>query len=115
MGTKRPGSTARRHRVRDSLTCTGGCHKRHCHNGDCHNGRRCMTSETSAGDTTLVAILRGVVPARVVEIGSVLYDAGIRAIEVPLNSPAPFASIEKLAACRTDWTIGAGTVLNVDD
>jgi 2-dehydro-3-deoxyphosphogalactonate aldolase len=74
-----------------------------------------MTSETSACDATLVAILRGVVPDRVVEIGNVLYDAGIRAIEVPLNSPAPFASIEKLAACRTDWTIGAGTVLNADD
>jgi 2-dehydro-3-deoxyphosphogalactonate aldolase len=74
-----------------------------------------MRSETSALEIDLVAILRGVVPERVVEIGNVLYGAGIRAIEVPLNSPAPFASIAKLAACRSDWTIGAGTVLNVDD
>jgi 2-dehydro-3-deoxyphosphogalactonate aldolase len=74
-----------------------------------------MSSETSALEIDLVAILRGVVPERVVEIGNVLYGAGIRAIEVPLNSPAPFASIAKLAACRSDWTIGAGTVLNVDD
>lgn len=74
-----------------------------------------MKSETSGGEIELVAILRGVVPERVVEIGNVLYGAGIRAIEVPLNSPAPFASIAKLAACRSDWTIGAGTVLNVDD
>jgi 2-dehydro-3-deoxyphosphogalactonate aldolase len=75
-----------------------------------------MTSEALIGESALVAILRGVVPERVVEIGNVLYDAGIRIIEVPLNSPEPFASIAKLVACgRPDWTIGAGTVLNVDD
>ena len=75
-----------------------------------------MISEASIGEGALVAILRGIVPDRVVEIGDVLYDAGIRIIEVPLNSPAPFVSIAKLMACgRPDWTIGAGTVLNVDD
>jgi 2-dehydro-3-deoxyphosphogalactonate aldolase len=75
-----------------------------------------MSADTSPGDElALVAILRGVLPERVVEIGDVLYDAGIRAIEVPLNSPDPFASIGKLAARRTDWTVGAGTVLNLGD
>lgn len=74
-----------------------------------------MKPDTAGGDTDIVAILRGVTPERVVEIGTVLYDAGIRAIEVPLNSPSPFASIAKLAASRSDWTIGAGTVLNPDD
>ena len=75
-----------------------------------------MISEVSIGESTLVAILRGVVAERVVEIGDVLYEAGIRMIEVPLNSPDPFASIAKLVACaRSDWTVGAGTVLNVDD
>jgi 2-dehydro-3-deoxyphosphogalactonate aldolase len=50
-----------------------------------------------------------------VETASVLYDTGIRMIEVPLNSPEPFASIAALAACgRHDWIVGAGTVLNVD-
>jgi 2-dehydro-3-deoxyphosphogalactonate aldolase len=72
-----------------------------------------MTSD--AADTALVAILRGVLPERVVEIGDVLFDAGIRAIEVPLNSPDPLTSIAKLAARRSDWTVGAGTVLNADD
>jgi 2-dehydro-3-deoxyphosphogalactonate aldolase len=72
-----------------------------------------MTSD--AKDTSLVAILRGVLPERVVEISDVLFDAGIRAIEVPLNSPDPLTSIANLAAHRTDWTVGAGTVLNVDD
>jgi 2-dehydro-3-deoxyphosphogalactonate aldolase len=72
--------------------------------------------EAAAAAPSLVAILRGVVPERVVEIGQVLYDSGIRTIEVPLNSPDPFSSIAALAACRRpDWTIGAGTVLNVDD
>ena len=75
-----------------------------------------MIPEVSIGESTLVAILRGVVAERVVAIGDVLYEAGIRMIEVPLNSPDPFASIAKLVACgRPDWTIGAGTVLNVDD
>ena len=71
-----------------------------------------MTSD--AQDTSLVAILRGVLPERVVEVSDVLFDAGIRAIEVPLNSPDPFTSIAKLAAHRSDWTVGAGTVLEVD-
>jgi 2-dehydro-3-deoxyphosphogalactonate aldolase len=66
-------------------------------------------------DTSLVAILRGVLPERVVEISDVLFDAGIRAIEVPLNSPDPLTSIAKLAAHRADWTVGAGTVLDVED
>jgi 2-dehydro-3-deoxyphosphogalactonate aldolase len=74
-----------------------------------------MISGGLCDGTEIVAILRGVTPERVVDIGNALYDAGIRAIEVPLNSPAPFASIAKLAACRSDWTIGAGTVLNVED
>lgn len=75
-----------------------------------------MASETSVGERALVAILRGVVPESVIEIGDVLYEAGIRTIEVPLNSPDPFTSIAKLSGCgRPDWIIGAGTVLNVDD
>jgi 2-dehydro-3-deoxyphosphogalactonate aldolase len=75
-----------------------------------------MASGTSANSAALVAILRGVVPERVVGIGDVLYAAGFRMIEVPLNSPDPFASITALAACnRPDWIVGAGTVLTVAD
>jgi 2-dehydro-3-deoxyphosphogalactonate aldolase len=75
-----------------------------------------MTSIVSAGEPALVAILRGVTPEKVVAIADALYDAGIRKIEVPLNSPEPFASIARLAALsRTDRLVGAGTVLNVDD
>lgn len=75
-----------------------------------------MTSGSAAHGAALVAILRGVTPERVVEVGDVLYAAGFRLIEVPLNSPDPFASIAALAGCnRPDWVVGAGTVLNVAD
>jgi 2-dehydro-3-deoxyphosphogalactonate aldolase len=75
-----------------------------------------MASGSAAEHAELVAILRGVTPERVVGIGNALYEAGFRIIEVPLNSPDPFASIAALAACnRPDWTIGAGTVLDVEE
>ncbi len=61
----------------------------------------------------LVAIIRGVTPAEVVGIGEALVTAGIRIIEVPLNSPDPFASITALTkALGGRATVGAGTVLH---
>jgi 2-dehydro-3-deoxyphosphogalactonate aldolase len=66
--------------------------------------------------TGLVAILRGVRPDEILAIGGALIDAGFTAIEVPLNSPDPFDSIERLAAAAPQrCMIGAGTVLSVDD
>jgi 2-dehydro-3-deoxyphosphogalactonate aldolase len=66
----------------------------------------------------LVAILRGVTPARIEGVAAALFEAGIRAMEVPLNSPDPFKSIEILAKTYGDRCLtGAGTVLdtaNVD-
>ncbi len=60
----------------------------------------------------LVAILRGVGPDEAVAIGSAIFEAGIEAIEVPLNSPDPFTSIERLArALPGSALVGAGTVL----
>jgi 2-dehydro-3-deoxyphosphogalactonate aldolase len=77
-----------------------------------------VTAEALLQELPIVAILRGVTPARVEGVAAALFEAGIRAIEVPLNSPQPFKSIEALAKqfgarCLT----GAGTVLdtaNVD-
>lgn len=64
----------------------------------------------------LVAIIRGVTSAEAAAIGDALYEAGIRIIEVPLNSPDPLASIEKLAAKFSDRVlVGAGTVLKAED
>lgn len=60
----------------------------------------------------LVAILRGVKPDEVVAIGEALFDAGLRLVEVPLNSPEPLESIARLAkAFANRAVIGAGTVL----
>ena len=61
----------------------------------------------------LVGIIRGVTPDDVEAIGAAIFDAGIRIIEVPLNSPDPLASIRKLSASLGDRAlIGAGTVLD---
>jgi 2-dehydro-3-deoxyphosphogalactonate aldolase len=62
----------------------------------------------------LIAILRGVRPDEVEAIGGALIDAGFAMIEVPLNSPDPFASIERLATrFGGEALIGAGTVLDI--
>ncbi len=54
----------------------------------------------------VVAILRGIRPDEVVEVGESLHRAGIGIIEVPLNSPDPFRSIEKLSRSLGDrWSI----------
>lgn len=68
------------------------------------------------GQCPLVAIIRGVTPEEAVEIGDAIFRAGIRIIEVPLNSPDPIASIERLAGRFGDRAlIGAGTVLEPED
>lgn len=62
----------------------------------------------------LVAIVRGVTPAEVIAVGDALVAAGIRIIEVPLNSPDPLVSIGLLARhLGGAATVGAGTVLTV--
>jgi 2-dehydro-3-deoxyphosphogalactonate aldolase len=64
----------------------------------------------------LVAIIRGVTPDQVEAIGDAIYEGGIRIIEVPLNSPDPLKSIERLAARFADrMLVGAGTVLDTTD
>lgn len=64
----------------------------------------------------LVAILRGVRPDEVEEIGEVLMDAGFSLIEVPLNSPDPLDSIARLARRVVGRAVvGAGTVLSEAD
>jgi 2-dehydro-3-deoxyphosphogalactonate aldolase len=59
----------------------------------------------------LVAVLRGLQSEESGGIGRVLHDAGFRLIEVPLNSPKPFASITRLReSLPADTLVGAGTV-----
>ena len=66
----------------------------------------------------LIAILRGITPDEVVAVGIALVDAGIKVIEVPLNSPQPFESISRLARHFTADSrviVGAGTVMTEAD
>lgn len=75
-----------------------------------------LSLNDALSDLPLVAILRGVTPGEVDGIGAALFEAGFRAIEVPLNSPQPFDSIRILAdRFGADALIGAGTVLDRAD
>ena len=65
------------------------------------------------GECPLVAIIRGVTPEEAEAIGNALLEAGIRIIEVPLNSPDPLASIARLSRTLGHRAlVGAGTVLD---
>jgi len=64
----------------------------------------------------LIAILRGITLPEVEPVSRALFDAGIRYIEIPLNSPDPFTSIEALTGLMGQTAFcGAGTVMSVDD
>ena len=67
------------------------------------------------GAGRIIAILRGDFRGLDLEIASVLYESGITALEVTLNSPDAFVAIERLAVGMGDkLSIGAGTVMSVD-
>ncbi|WP_028747749.1 2-dehydro-3-deoxy-6-phosphogalactonate aldolase [Rhizobium mesoamericanum] len=60
----------------------------------------------------LIAILRGIKPEEIESVVGALIDSGLTAIEIPLNSPDPFKSIEIAAKMApANCLIGAGTVL----
>lgn len=75
-----------------------------------------MTFADAISECGLIAILRGITTAEVEAVGQALVEAGIRVAEIPLNSPDPFASIEKMAKVfNGKLVVGAGTVLSVQD
>ncbi len=63
----------------------------------------------------LIAILRGITQAEVEDHVLALMSEGFGTIEVPLNSPQPFDSIERAARVAAGAVIGAGTVLRAED
>lgn len=65
--------------------------------------------------TPLVAILRGLQPSEAVAVAQTLYDAGFRALEVPLNRPGALECIAAMVKLNLpDTLVGGGTMLNVD-
>lgn len=70
-----------------------------------------MNSPVWPPSPPLVAILRGLQPERAAEIARVLFDAGFRALEVPLNRPGALECISTITVIApADACIGAGTV-----
>ncbi|MRV73750.1 2-dehydro-3-deoxy-6-phosphogalactonate aldolase [Duganella sp. FT92W] len=67
-------------------------------------------------DPPLVAILRGLTPDEAPMAGDVLFGAGFRMIEVPLNRPRALECIAILAKMKpADAIVGGGTMLTVAD
>ncbi len=63
----------------------------------------------------LIAILRGLKPAETEGVVGALIEHGFSAIEIPLNSPDPFRSIEIAVKMAPEGClIGAGTVLTTE-
>lgn len=64
--------------------------------------------------TPLVAILRGLQPSEAVAVAQTLFDAGFRALEVPLNRPGALECIASMVKLNLPGTlVGGGTMLNV--
>lgn len=74
-----------------------------------------MTDYKGPDLSKLIAILRGVRPDEAITIAETLISAGITTLEVPLNSPSPLQTIERLVTRLGDQIhIGAGTVVQVE-
>jgi 2-dehydro-3-deoxyphosphogalactonate aldolase len=75
--------------------------------------------DDALAECPVVAIVRGVRPDEILAHAEALYQAGVRGVEVPLNSPQPIESIRRLAEAWGDrMAVGGGTVLTaggVDD
>ncbi|KTT79931.1 2-dehydro-3-deoxyphosphogluconate aldolase [Mammaliicoccus sciuri] len=66
-------------------------------------------------ETKLIAILRNAKPNDILPIVETLYKAGIRAIEVTMNSPKALESIELISnEMKGKVVVGAGTVLDAE-
>jgi 2-dehydro-3-deoxyphosphogalactonate aldolase len=71
-----------------------------------------MTLDEALAECPVVAIVRGITPNEILDHAQALYEAGVRGVEVPLNSPEPLESIRTLAeAFGSRMAVGAGTVL----
>lgn len=75
-----------------------------------------MIFDDAISQCAIIAVLRGIAPDEAKPVATALHGAGIRVVEVTLNSPEPYQSIQTLAAAFKDrLAIGAGTVLSEAD
>ncbi|HEX7635826.1 MAG TPA: 2-dehydro-3-deoxy-6-phosphogalactonate aldolase [Noviherbaspirillum sp.] len=75
-----------------------------------------MTNLFNPTPCPLVAILRGLTPAEAPGVGRILFGAGFRMLEVPLNRPGAIDAMHALLKIAPDDAlVGAGTVLNVNE
>lgn len=71
-----------------------------------------MNFNEALAESGVVAIVRGVTPDEVLAVGEALHQGGVRVVEVPLNSPDPYDSIDRLATeFKGRLFVGGGTIL----
>ncbi len=73
-----------------------------------------MDLQAALGAVPIIAIIRGVTPNEVEAVADALISAGVRVIEVPMNSPEPLESIRRLGRFADRMVHGAGTVLSAE-
>ena len=72
--------------------------------------------DTALHQCPIIAILRGLTPDNAAVVGQTLYEAGLRIIEVPINSPSPYESIALLRdTLPADCIVGAGTLRTIEN
>jgi 2-dehydro-3-deoxyphosphogalactonate aldolase len=72
-----------------------------------------MTLAEAFAAAPIIAIVRGVAPEQAVDVAEALYAEGVRIVEIPLNSPNPLQSLERVVAAVGDRMVcGSGTVLD---
>ena len=65
-------------------------------------------------ESGLVAIIRSDRPQGLVETANALANGGVTALEVTLTTPGALEAISDLAACKGDFVVGAGSVLDAE-
>ncbi len=75
-----------------------------------------MDNTAHVCELPLVAILRGLVPERAVDVARALFEAGWRRLEVPLNRPGALQAIAAIVRIApADALVGGGTMLSCAD
>ncbi|MES2934445.1 MAG: 2-dehydro-3-deoxy-6-phosphogalactonate aldolase [Pseudomonadota bacterium] len=75
-----------------------------------------MSTPFSSIKVPLVAILRGLTSSDAAHVGKVLFEAGFRLLEVPLNRPGAIDAIRILHDMMPpDAMVGGGTVMTLQD